>query len=132
MNMSVDQLAGYIRNQAKVCGAIKAFITTSNLKVFLKARELKHNGYLTDCIAYNIVDDVIKLLAKDDTDITQDIFEKRKQKLRITDKENSYVSDKLDLRAMYKQLAEQSNEMNGEFILEEADKNDIKGEIKNG
>jgi hypothetical protein len=79
MNMSVDQLAGYIRNQAKMTGSIKAYISTTNIKVFTKACELKQKGALTDTIAYNTVNDVISLLAKDDDNITQDMFSKSRK-----------------------------------------------------
>ena len=92
MNMSVDQLAGYIRNQAKMSGSIKAYISTTNIKVFTKACELKRKGALTDTIAYNTVNDVINLLAKDDENITQDIFDKSRKEIRVTNRENLYLS----------------------------------------
>ena len=84
-------------NQALLTGSTKAYITTSSKKVFFKACELKHNSYITDCIAYNTVGDKIKLLAKDNTDITQDIFEKLRIKTKVTDKENIYVEGKDNL-----------------------------------
>lgn len=93
MNMNYEQLGSYIKNQALMTGSTKAYITTTNKKVFLKACELKHNSYITDCIAYNTVEDKIKLLAKDNTDITQDIFEKVKFKPRVTEKENIYIDE---------------------------------------
>lgn len=94
MNMSFEQLGGYIKNQALMTGSTKAYITTTSKKVFLKACELKHNGFITDCIAYNTVEDKIKLLAKDNTDITQDILEKVRIKAKVTDKETIYVEEK--------------------------------------
>ena len=133
MNINLEQLAGYIRNQAKMCGSTKAFITTSSLKVFQKACDLKHNGNLTDCIAYNTVDDVIKLLAKDDTDITQDIFQKSKSKpVAVGDKENIYVEDDhQDIKNSIKEQAEKlrdslsSDETFG-YITLESNKNENK------
>lgn len=92
MNMTVDQLAGYIRNQAKLSGSIKAYISTTNIKVFTKACELKQKGALTDTIAYNTVNDIINLLAKDDDNITQDIFSKSRKEVRVTERENLYLS----------------------------------------
>ena len=94
MNMSYEQLGGYIKNQALMTGSTKAYITTTSKKVFLKACELKHNSYITDCIAYNTVGDKIKLLAKDNTNITQNILEKVKSKVRVTEKENIYIKEK--------------------------------------
>ena len=94
MNMNYEQLGGYIKNQALLTGSTKAYITTTSKKVFLKACELKHNSYITDCIAYNTVGDKIKLLAKDNTDVTQDIFEKVRIRTKVTDKENIYVEEK--------------------------------------
>lgn len=94
MNMSYEQLGGYIKNQALMTGSTKAYITTTSKKVFIKSCDLKHNGFITDCIAYNTVEDKIKLLSKDNTDITQDILEKVKIKTRVTDKETIYVEEK--------------------------------------
>lgn len=104
MNMSFKQIGGYIKNLALASGSTKAFISTTSQKVFDRATELKSLGYITDCIAYNVADNKIKILAKDDTDIVQDIFENQiKQKVKVTDKENIYqeeiteVNTKVDL-----------------------------------
>ena len=95
MNMKTDQIAGYIRNQAQLTGSPKAFISTTNIKVFTKACELKHQGALTDTIAYNTVNDVINLLAKDDSEVTQDILEKKRKKVKVSEKENSYGNEEV-------------------------------------
>ena len=95
MNMKTDQIAGYIRNQAQLTGSPKAFISTTNIKVFTKACELKHQGALTDTIAYNTVNDVINLLAKDDSEVTQDILEKKRKKVNVSEKENSYENEEV-------------------------------------
>ena len=95
MNMKTDQIAGYIRNQAQLTGSPKAFISTTNIKVFTKACELKHQGALTDTIAYNTVNDVINLLAKDDSEVTQDILEKKRKKVNVSEKENSYGNEEV-------------------------------------
>ena len=95
MNMKTDQIAGYIRNQAQLTGSPKAFISTTNIKVFTKACELKHQGALTDTIAYNTVNDVINLLAKDDSEVTQDILEKKRKKVNVSEKENFYENEEV-------------------------------------
>lgn len=75
INMSYRQIGGYIKNRAIDTGSTRAFMTTTDKPFFDRAKELVSYGLLSDCIAYQVINDKAEIIEKCDSKvINQNIF----------------------------------------------------------
>ena len=85
-NMKFKQIRGYIRNQAKLNGASRAFLATDNEKVFNKADWYTNEGILEDTLLYLVENDEIKAIsnsrANELVNITKSELFDRREKYR--------------------------------------------------
>ena len=75
INMNNQQIGGYIRNRALDTGSIRAFFATTDKHFFDRSKELVSNGFVSDCIAYKVINDRAEIIEKLDSEfIDQNIF----------------------------------------------------------
>ena len=81
LNMKDKQLMGFIKNESKDCGAIKAFIATEDEKTFERIKSLQENQlFFTDAVLYKEETEGVKIVKEWIRDINEsDIFKVKPQ-----------------------------------------------------
>ena len=101
--MNTKNMSNYIKELAKISGSCKAYFVTTSKNFFEYAVNLKHLGYITDCIAYNVADYKITILAQDNSKTTQNIFDTKNKEQIITTQKNTILDKDLFTPEMFQE-----------------------------